>query len=129
MGNAINALEQRDFFGNGDTVPCARCGYPCRLPPASSPNARILRGATSVLGVCPSCHVTAFLQDPELPFRESIEKHGVAETLRLPHVQRGVNEIARAGQADIPGEAVDWERVIANWDLPHPQAPKRGKKR
>lgn len=124
----MDQLEQRDFFGAGDTVPCLRCGYPCRLPPSSNPNARLLRGATSPQGVCPSCHITAFLQDPDLPFREDIERHGVANTLRLPHVQQQMNAVIAASNADIPGTAIDWERVITNWDLPHPKRKSRSRR-
>lgn len=123
----IDQLEQRDLFGASETTPCLRCGYPCRLPPTSNPDARLLRGAISSQGVCPSCHITAFLQDPEFPFREAIERHGVANTLRLPHFQRQMNELVAAGHADIPGAAIDWERVITNWELPHPKRKTRRK--
>jgi hypothetical protein len=72
------------------------------------------------VGVCPSCHITAFLQDPHFPFAGLLRARPIAETLRWPALQQQMARIVAAADADIPASQIDWERVIAQWDLPRP---------
>lgn len=127
---SIDQLEAQDFFAL-QVVPCARCGAACYIPGASNSDARLLRAATDALGVCPACHITAFLQDKQFPFREFIEARGVDVVLRDPRVQQQIAEVVAAANADVPASQIDWERVITNWDLPHPKRKrtKRGKQK
>jgi hypothetical protein len=53
------------------------------------------------------------------PFREFIERDNFAQ-LRDPRIQDEFTKLAIAGNADVPTAQIDWERVIQNWDLPHP---------
>jgi hypothetical protein len=115
--STIDQLQLGDFLDS--TVSCLRCAMPCVVAETSNPEARILRAATTPHGVCPACHVTAFLQDPMYPFREFIERDNFAQ-LRDPRIQDEFTKLAIAGNADVPTAQIDWERVIQNWDLPHP---------
>lgn len=112
---------QLDFGESQAVTHCLRCGDPCRVKPgARNEDARILRAAKEPKGVCASCAVTAFLQSPEFPFRGMIEDNGPARVLSLPHVQQQMGAILRAAHSDAGAEEISWERVIGNWDLPHP---------
>jgi hypothetical protein len=99
---------------------CLRCGAACDDGGSGNGEARVLRRAPlGGPGVCPSCHITAFLQDPELPFGALIAARGPALLLD-PRVAERVAAIATAGRADIPAAAIDWRRVVEHWALPHP---------
>ena len=110
------------------TTPCLRCGHPCRVAAQSNPDARLLRAATTPTGVCASCHITAFLQDPGLPLGELLRERPVAETLRWPAFQQQMVRLVQAANADLPASHIDWERVIANWELPHPKRPRKARR-
>jgi hypothetical protein len=106
---------------------CLRCGAACDDGGPGNGEARILRRAAGPRGVCPSCHITAFLQDPALPLAGLIAARGPALLLD-PRVAEQVAAIAAAGRADIPAGAIDWRRVVEHWALPHPaggRAPAR----
>lgn len=125
----IEALEQRDFFGMGRIVSCSRCGQPCRVAESSNPNARLLKHATRPVqdGLCANCAMTAFIRSVET-IMYGITKNGLAP-LRDPRIQKEFEGLLQAGEADATPYELDWDRVIANWDLPLPERPRRRKRR
>jgi len=102
---------------------CERCQRDGLQPGVGKPEARLLRRAAT--GYCADCAITAFLREMP-PLNELLEVRG-AEVLRDPIIQRSAARILASGQADAPPGEIDWERVIANWDLPI-AGGKRGRK-
>lgn len=129
-------VEQFDMFSPAGTVPCARCGVPCRVPPSSKPETMILRGGKAGKpGVCASCNFAAFLMDPSLPFFELMFgmewKPGqpippltdkARATLLAPQMQQTAIDLIRVqpGGADLPASLIDFQRIVDTWQLPHP---------
>ena len=112
-----------------DTIThCLRCRRPCRHGTPDPTKRAILK--TQGDGLCPNCVVTHFLLGIA-PIRETIMGHpargGIVPAvpgkgpavLRLPHIQAQLGRILAFTQLSL-GE-VDWEVVIANWDLPWPK--------
>jgi hypothetical protein len=101
---------------------CTRCGQPARGG-AGSPEARILRRART--GVCIECGIVEFLQRLDnMSGPSPLHKGGLlpaganwAEALRLPHVREQLAAVLRAGHADATPEEIDWQRVIAVWNV------------
>jgi hypothetical protein len=100
---------------------CLRCGKLCQSRGPGNADARLLRRAES--GYCPDCAATEFLLGVDT-LREMLDLRGPA-VLRKSHYQAQFARILASGHSDAaPGE-IDWERVIANWDLPFPAARRR----
>src|SRR3990172_1669997 len=109
--------EQTGLFDNEATVSCRRCGCRCR-PSVGNPKARVLRRAKK--GFCASCAIVDFLQrlDNEsgghlLSGIRPGQTPGLA--LRLPHVQKQILNILKAGNSDVTPEEIDWDRIIEVW--------------
>ncbi len=107
---------------------CLRCGVECVIAATANRTARPVQHAADE-GYCVSCVITQFLK-VEMPIEELLPSGAtVAEALRLPHVRRQFQAVFAAGRSDTSESQVDWERVIANWDLPvgKPKGRKRRK--
>jgi len=96
-----------------DTLNCRRCGRPLR-PGTPDSKARAIRRCAGK-GLCPDCVLTLFLVAIE-PIRQTLQVQGGPEALRLPHIQEQMAAVLKFTQLT-PAE-IDWERVIANWELP-----------
>lgn len=101
------------------TVPCARCGKACLIG-APHPRADyaliVLAPAQAALGMCEECaaHWWIFSVDG---LRWSFQDGpGV---LRLPVVQAELGRVL--GLMHPALAALDWGRLIAQWDLPWPK--------
>jgi hypothetical protein len=104
----------------GKIVNCGRCGVRCRIADQRNENARIAAYAAKS-GVCGNCAVTGILKT----IMGEGDKHRAGwfsaftvEGLRLPHVQERVIALLKAGNADLRPDEIDWDEVIANWNLP-----------
>ena len=93
---------------------CQRCGRPARGRAGSS-KARMLRRAKT--GVCVECGVVQFLQQLDNMHGGNLFPDGTAESLLLPHVREQFAATMKAGMADAMPDEIDWERVIAIWDI------------
>lgn len=126
MSSSFEQLEQRDLFAPAGSVPCSRCGQPCRVAADSNADARLLKHALTAFrdGLCANCAMTAFIRSVDT-LMYGIEKNGLA-MLRDPRVQAGFEGVMQAGKADAEPDEIDWERVIATWDLPFPRVRRRG---
>ena len=92
---------------------CQRCGIPA-IRREGSKKARLLRGANE--GVCLECGVVDFIQ-MVTNMSSSGTFTGLPEGLRLPHVQEQFARLMDVGKSDARPEDIDWERVIAVWDV------------
>lgn len=123
MMKNIDQLEAMDFFSGNDVAPCQRCGVPCRVASSTNPDARLLKHAPTPEGFCPNCAVTEFLLGFEFMIGSDVRR------LLSPHIQQQFAEIMRAGNADAMPDEIDWNAIVANWELPFPKAKrKRGKR-
>ncbi|MCE2968028.1 MAG: hypothetical protein ACK55O_14355 [Phycisphaerales bacterium] len=109
----------------GRIVNCDRCAVRCRIAATSNDQARLLKHAKD-RGFCPNCAITAwlrrFIESPHMKAALACNPSGEKppECFRLPHLQEQIGRVLAAGQADLPAEALDWDEIIANWDLPFP---------
>lgn len=125
----VRAFMRRAEEAGVTLVPCSRCGVPCEVA-ADQPSeaARIARYAdTKVVqqgvGMCMTCTVTGWLKDGPLAELITVEK------LRDSRVQRHMAELydAAPGHNDGASSEINWEAMIANWDLPLPKIKRQRK--
>jgi hypothetical protein len=69
--------------------------------------------------VCLECGVVEFLQRLDNMHGGHLFGAG-PEALRLPHIQQQFASVMRAGLSDANPDDVDWERVIALWNVAPP---------
>lgn len=107
----------------GKQLPCSRCAKPCIIAATRNDAARIGRNANGP-GICGDCHITSFIKDligqgdkPD-PHAAGWFPAFTVDGLRLPHIQETIVRVLLAGHADLKAEAIDWDEIIANWDLP-----------
>jgi hypothetical protein len=108
-------------------VQCERCHRPLKINPGGNRDARPIRYSHSGKGYCLNCAVTQFLMDTE-PLGMLLERGG-PEMLRLEHVREQFGRILEAGACDANLDEVDWDLVVAMWDLPFPGRPDGGGRR
>lgn len=106
----------------GNTGQCSRCGCPCVVGPAGAPDAQIIRRATKPGGVCAACALTGWLKRG--PLRETldraIDRTGVA-IFEFPAVRAEIERLMRGAKSDATPEEIDWDALVANWNLPAPK--------
>jgi hypothetical protein len=95
------------------TTNCDRCGKLC-LTGDGSPSARIYRRGKK--GQCTECHAVKILKSIDEMHGGSFFKDGPS-CLRMAHVQQQFSAVMAAGNAECDPATVDWERVIAVWDI------------
>jgi hypothetical protein len=107
------------------TCECKRCGRTCQVAERRDEESQPVRKSLVPDGCCLDCAITCFCKTGPLADvlpggRSGAAGFTVGDVLRMPHVQDQFAAVFRAGGgASMAGE-VDWERVIANWDLPAP---------
>lgn len=149
--------EPQPPLGGGQIGQCQRCAVRCRVRGTQTADARLLRYALTPEGLCVNCAMTEWLQTTD-GIKEQLANRkcrrcgglqtslgyfdrqcrcaqpdipGVGEILRLPHIQALFRQLMAVGRADAQPDEIDWDEVIANWDLPWPPKARRrrGKKR
>jgi len=55
--------------------------------------------------------------------RINLLRNGI-ETLKMPAIQEQFSRILKAGESELPAEDINWDSVIAQWDLPFPKGYK-----
>lgn len=112
----------------GKRANCLRCGIECVVAPTANRAGRPLQHADGV-GYCAACAITEYLKT-ELDVSYLLPPGvTVCEALRAPHVQQQFQRLFEVGRADISESQINWERVIANWDLPFKATKRRKPKR
>ena len=93
--------------------PCPRCGREVIASKSGNQQARPVRKSDK--GMCLECTVTSIMLG--LPSAGMFPK----EAMLLPHIQDQFAAVLRAGDADPEAHAIDWQRVVDNWELPFPR--------
>ena len=117
------AQRQLTFAAIGAECFCGRCGAPCRVNPVPGSKARMMKRADEPKGLCVNCathDVLRHLYPSNLILERS---HG--RTLAHLDIQREFFEIAQMHGTDVAFEEINWNAIIANWDLPFPTRVKR----
>ncbi len=107
-------------------------------------SARPIRKWLPARGYCPNCAITEFIlgtpsmsqivsgsMSPKPPGMDAALYERMAaderqrasqfpEAFRLPHIQEAFASMLRVGECEAV-EEIDWDEVIANWDLPFPR--------
>lgn len=97
------------------TSKCDRCGCNARGAPTKKPEAQLLRRA--VKGVCVNCGIVLFLQRLTNAHVAGTVGSHLPGALKLPHIQEQFEAVMRAGSAEVMPDEIDWDRVIALWDV------------
>lgn len=102
----------------GDVVSCKRCGTACRVAATADNAARPFRHADGD-GQCTACIVADFIQVELAHALSAMDKeHDIRDVLRAPHIQEDFGQMLRVGCSELGEQEIDWEQVIAVWDLP-----------
>lgn len=99
-------------------VPCSRCGIECRVAPKPESRALMLRAAEIPQGHCVNCAITHWLMCC-YPLNTILDEKGPESLLRPGETER-IAPILAVFHADASPDEIDWERVVANWELPLP---------
>ena len=110
----------------GESRSCSRCGIACVVATDHNAAARLLPFADGP-GVCATCAWRCWVQHLFELIGPYLPQGAERGCWRLPHVQENVGSLLRAGGADVDQHAVDFERLVVEWDLPLPKA-KRSRK-
>ena len=105
-------------------TPCLRCTRPCEVSPPTAPPGRLLTRSASPSGLCPNCAVRTFLAATPLARLAETSPAGPAAFL-VPHVQAQFVQLMARGGAQMRPDEIDWEAVVAQWDLPLPGTRRR----
>lgn len=117
---------------------CIRCAKRCRAVAKKNPDAQVfVKGTVETGRLCADCLVVDFFKNFDLGILSSLGPDFVErfdpEGLRLPHIQEQFTAIIMAARkqygAELTPEEIDWDEVIANWHLPFPEKPKRGRRK
>ena len=95
---------------------CERCGRRCRVAGKRNPKAEMLRASAVPKGYCANCAATEWLMNT-YPINLQFDESG-PEMLRHPQIQEQFADIMRTAKADASPDEIDWDWVIANWELP-----------
>ncbi len=98
---------------------CGRCKRPLKVGPPPNPEARLLKRSTVPEGFCANCAATAFLKGMP-PLTGLLERMG-PQALSNPMIQAQFAQVLRSGFADAKPVELDWEVIVATWDLPMPR--------
>jgi len=102
--------------GKAAVCSCGRCERPCRVDGPGNPDAQIFRKSAVPSGYCVDCVATEFLLN-SYPVNMDLDEKG-PESLRNPQLQQLFGDLMRTAMADASLDEINWDRVIANWDLP-----------
>jgi hypothetical protein len=127
--------NQQSLFANGPPVQivnCTRCGIRCQAVDKRNQKAQVfVKGDVLTGRFCVNCLVVDFFKNFELG--PVIDDKFDPECLRLPHIQQQFAAIVVAAKssygAELTSGEIDWDEVIANWNLPFRDKPKRGRKK
>jgi hypothetical protein len=115
----------------GMRVACERCAKPCQVAPTRKTDAKMAIEADGPRGVCPECIVTGMIKgltgaDGRDDRRAAYFPKFTAESLRLDHIQKQIVAVVRASGSNLPADRLDFDEIIANWDLPLPKSASGG---
>lgn len=97
----------------GQIARCCRCGDPCKVAEEKRQDAQLLRVADKPEGQCVNCAVAEWFY-----VTGSREICPDPSALRHPHIQEMFARIMATGKADAKPAEINWEHVVAHWDLP-----------
>lgn len=95
---------------------CERCKAPCKVEGPRNPSAKMLRRSKEPKGLCVNCAVHDWLRNT-YPVNVLLAQSG-PKGLRFPHIQEQFAGIMRTMFSDARPDEINWDLIIANWDLP-----------
>ena len=107
-------------------VHCNRCHVRLRTG-TPDPKARLLRISDTAKGFCLNCAVTDWFKTTTT-VAEILERDGI-DGLRLPHIRKQFLAVCRVGKAQVDPKQIDWDEVIANWELPFPRERRKARRK
>ena len=118
LAGASLKMAQEEFETLFEKAYCTRCDAKLKIQPIAKSKATMLRRAQGSKGYCLACAVQDWLRNT-YPVNLLLARSG-PKALTHPDIQKQFFEIAVAQHTDATFAEIDWQRVIANWDLPFP---------
>jgi len=112
------AQGQLTLAAVGGKCACLRCGAPCQLAPVPGSQARWIKKASVPRGLCINCAVHDVLRN--LYPVNLLLAQSAGKGLLHPHIQDQFFHLAQMHGTDATLEEIDWQAIVANWDLPFP---------
>jgi hypothetical protein len=106
------------FANVGGRCSCERCGVPLEVAPIPGSQAKLLKRSATPQGLCASCAVHDHLRHL-YPANLTLARGG-PQLLAHPHIQQMYLDLLRMAGTDVTAEEIDWNAIIANWELPFP---------
>jgi hypothetical protein len=114
----LRAQQQMTFAAVGGDCQCGRCGAPCKIDPVPGSQAKMLKRGSTPKGLCINCAVHDQLRHL-YPANLTLEQSR-GQGLRHPHIQKMFFDLCRMRGTDAAFEEIDWQAIVAHWDLPFP---------
>lgn len=111
-----NYMSKVTSAAGGQNCRCGRCGRPCKVNPVAGSQAKMLKRSAAPRGLCVNCAVHDQLRHL-YPANLLLARSG-PKGLALPQIQRQFFTLCKMAGTDAKFEEIDWQAVIANWDLP-----------
>ncbi len=96
-------------------IDCKRCGAKCKIEALPQSKARMLKRAASA-GLCVNCAVHDWLRNT-YPVNMLLAESG-PKALQFEHIRRQFADIMKIAGADAKFDEINWDMIIANWNLP-----------
>ena len=97
---------------------CQRCSAKCRVNPIAGSQATMLKRGQSPKGLCINCAAHDWLRNT-YPANLLLARSG-PKSLAFPCIQEQFAGLMTMAHSDARPDEIDWERIVANWDLPFP---------
>jgi hypothetical protein len=97
---------------------CQRCGARCKVNPIAGSKATMLKRGKDAKGLCVNCAAHDWLRNT-YPANLLLAQSG-PRTLAFPHIQEQFAGLMKMANSDARPDEINWELLIANWDLPFP---------
>ena len=110
--------EPMSVAPSGAACACLRCGAACKVAPVPGSTATMLKRGRTPKGLCVNCAVHDWLRNT-YPANLLLARSG-PKSLAHPHIQEQFAGLMTMAGSDARPDEIDWERIVANWDLPFP---------
>ncbi len=112
----LKPSEAAEIPQPGAMASCNRCGVQLRVSESRREDSAPFRRSLTTKGVCPDCVMTQFLYNT-YPINWQLDERG-PELLLHPMIREAFLSSGVMERCEMSIDEVNWERVVANWNLP-----------
>lgn len=104
-----------------EIIICERCGRRCQTSDATEADSKLIRKSTAPKGLCVDCAITCFIKTGLMSAIPPA--YPISGILGMEHIQQQFAAVFVAAKCPGVAAEINWDRVIANWEL---GLPKKG---